>query len=246
MACSLQVRLFLLRESPQNFPRGETNRKRVAALRTEGKYSTKQSVKRAPRALFPRPDWMKGVQPSWASFLSPSISQQLDQPIFQQEFDVWTLGVHQLTTFPTGHTLRASSSFSECSRNGKYSAGIISSRSNGTEADKVEVFGFRGLVYMNLFSGSVDALRSCGNSGFASLSWIMDQRTVRFQIMWLLVCSVIAVLSGEHYPTQAQVMSSKALRAANTRSNGEFCDSRSIRNESANQKASVIWAQMSF
>lgn len=82
------MRLFLLRESPQNFPRGETNRKRVAALRTEGKHSTKQSVKRAPRALFPRPDWMKGVQPSWASFLSPSISQQLDQPIFQQEFDV--------------------------------------------------------------------------------------------------------------------------------------------------------------
>lgn len=88
---------------------------------------------------------------------------------------------------------------------------------------------------MNLFSGSVDALRSGGNSGFMSLSGIMDQRTVRFQIMWLLVCSLIAVLSGEHYPTQAQVMSSKALRAANTRSNGEFRDPKSIRNVCVSQ-----------
>lgn len=83
---------------------------------------------------------------------------------------------------------------------------------------------------MNLFSGSVDALRGGGNSGSVSLSWIMDQRTARFQIMWLLVFSLIAVLSGENYPTQAQVMSSKALRASNTRSNGEFCDPKSIRN----------------
>ncbi|RXN31133.1 platelet-derived growth factor D-like isoform X1 [Labeo rohita] len=71
---------------------------------------------------------------------------------------------------------------------------------------------------MNLFSGSADALRSGGNSG--SMWRFTDQRTVPFQIMWLLVCSLIAVLSAENYATQAQVMSSKALRASNARSNG--------------------------
>ncbi|CAM4549160.1 unnamed protein product [Leuciscus chuanchicus] len=74
---------------------------------------------------------------------------------------------------------------------------------------------------MNLFSGSVDALRSVGNSWIMSLSFIMDQqeKVIRFHIMCLLVCSLIAVLSGEHYATQAQVMSSKALRTSNTRRN---------------------------
>lgn len=77
---------------------------------------------------------------------------------------------------------------------------------------------------MNLFSGSVDAQRSVGNSWIMSLSFIMDQqeKVIRFHIMCLLVCSLIAVLSGEHYATQAQVMSSKALRTSNTRRNGEF------------------------
>ncbi|KAK7171394.1 hypothetical protein R3I93_003867 [Phoxinus phoxinus] len=76
---------------------------------------------------------------------------------------------------------------------------------------------------MNLFSGSVDARRSVGNSWIASLSFIMDQQqqqtVIRLQIMCLLVCSLIAVLSGQHYATQAQVMSSKALRASHTRRN---------------------------
>lgn len=75
---------------------------------------------------------------------------------------------------------------------------------------------------MNLFSGSEDAQRCGGNSGSMWCFWITHQRTVRFQIMWLLVCSLIAALSGENYATQAQVMSSKALRASNARSNGEF------------------------
>ncbi|XP_059369818.1 platelet-derived growth factor D-like isoform X2 [Carassius carassius] len=48
---------------------------------------------------------------------------------------------------------------------------------------------------------------------------ITHQQTARFQIMWLLVCSLIAALSAENYATQAQVMSSKALRAPNARSN---------------------------
>lgn len=158
--------LFLLGET-QNLPCAETNRKRVAALRTEGKYSSKHSVKRAPRALFPRPDWMKGDQPSWASFLSPSISQQRTNPIFQQEFDVWTLGIpRHRARYCCQDTFLASSGFRKCSRNGKPSVGIISSGSNGTQADKVGGFGFRGLVYMNLFSGSAhETPGPCGASG---------------------------------------------------------------------------------
>lgn len=74
---------------------------------------------------------------------------------------------------------------------------------------------------MNLFSGSVDALRSVGNSWIMSLSFIMDQQQKVIRLC-VLVCCLIAVLSGEHYATQAQVMSSKALRASNTRRNGEF------------------------
>ncbi|XP_039516187.1 platelet-derived growth factor D isoform X1 [Pimephales promelas] len=71
---------------------------------------------------------------------------------------------------------------------------------------------------MNLFSGSVDAV--FGNSGIMSLCFIMDQQQiVRFNVMCVLVCSLIAVLSGQNYATQAQVMSSKALRASNTRRN---------------------------
>jgi len=81
---------------------------------------------------------------------------------------------------------------------------------------------------MNLFSGSVDAV--FGNSGIMSLCFIMDQQQiVRFNVMCVLVCSLIAVLSGQNYATQAQVMSSKALRASNTRRNGEFLNT-SIRN----------------
>lgn len=86
----------------------------------------------------------------------------------------------------------------------------------------MEVFEFRGLVYIygvNLFSGSEDARRCGGNSGSMWRFWVADQRTVGFQMMWLLVCSFIAVLSGENYPTQAQVMSSRVMRASNIRSN---------------------------
>ncbi|XP_043115256.1 platelet-derived growth factor D isoform X1 [Puntigrus tetrazona] len=72
---------------------------------------------------------------------------------------------------------------------------------------------------MNLFSGSEDARRYGGSSGSMRRFWVTRQRAVRFQIMWLLVCSFIAALSGENYATQAQVMSSKALRASNARSN---------------------------
>ncbi len=117
------------------------------------------------------------------------------------------------------YTFLASSGFRECLRNGKYSCGIISSGSNGTDADKVGGFGFRGLVYMNLLE---DEQRCGGNFGSMWRFWITHRWTVRFQIMWLLVCSLVAVLSGENYATQAQVMSSKALRASNARSNGEF------------------------
>lgn len=51
--------------------------------------------------------------------------------------------------------------------------------------------------------------------------WSAEWRAVRVrvQIMLLLVCCLIAVLTAEHYGTQTQVMSSKALRASNTRSN---------------------------
>ncbi len=117
------------------------------------------------------------------------------------------------------YTFLASSGFRKCLRNGKYSGGIISSGSNGTDADKVGGFGFRGLVYMSLLE---DEQRCGGNFGSMWRFWITHRWTVRFQIMWLLVCSLVAVLSGENYATQAQVMSSKALRASNARSNGEF------------------------
>ncbi len=185
-------------------------------------YAPRESIP-ANTQLFPRPDWMKGSSPPGLPFfLLPSLSSS-SNPIFQQEFDVWTLGIHRHPArYCCQDTFLASSGFRKCSRNGKYSGGIIRSGSNGTEADKVGGFGFRGLVYMNLFSGSEDAQRCGGNSGSMWCFWITHQRTVRFQIMWLLVCSLIAALSGENYATQAQVMSSKALRASNARSNGEF------------------------
>ncbi|XP_051962680.1 platelet-derived growth factor D isoform X2 [Xyrauchen texanus] len=68
---------------------------------------------------------------------------------------------------------------------------------------------------MNLLCGFVDG----GNSGSMWRFWITDLRSVRVQIMWLLVCSLIAAMRGDHYGTQVQVMSSRALRASNTRSN---------------------------
>ncbi|XP_052472520.1 platelet-derived growth factor D isoform X5 [Carassius gibelio] len=71
---------------------------------------------------------------------------------------------------------------------------------------------------MHRFSGSTDALRCGGKPGSMRRFWVTDQRAARFQIMWLLVCSFMAVLSGENYATQAQVMSSRALRTSNTRS----------------------------
>lgn len=120
----------------------------------------------------------------------------------------------------------ASSGFRQCLRNGNYSAGILSSRIHGTEADNVAVFGFPGSVYMKLFSG-FRGLRCGGKSVTMWCIWSAERRAVRVrvQIMLLLVCCLIAVVTAEHYGTQAQVMSSKALRASNTRSvNGESGD----------------------
>lgn len=116
----------------------------------------------------------------------------------------------------------ASSGFRQCLRNGKYSAGIVSSRIHGTEADKVAVFGFPGSVYMKLFS----RFRGLCCGGNMWCIWNAVRRTVRVrvQIMLLLVCCMIAVVTAEHYGMQAQVMSSKAFRASNTRSNGESGD----------------------
>ncbi|XP_065136475.1 platelet-derived growth factor D isoform X2 [Paramisgurnus dabryanus] len=73
---------------------------------------------------------------------------------------------------------------------------------------------------MKLFFG-LRSLHCCGNSVSMWGVWSAEQRSVRVQIMWLLVCSMIAAACAEHYGSQAQVMmmSSKALRASNTRSN---------------------------
>ncbi|XP_057207688.1 platelet-derived growth factor D isoform X2 [Triplophysa rosa] len=72
---------------------------------------------------------------------------------------------------------------------------------------------------MKLFSG----FRGLCCGGNMWCIWNAVRRTVRVrvqvQIMLLLVCCLIAVVTAEHYGMQAQVMSSKAFRASNTRSN---------------------------